>query len=228
MKFILLSLAVSVFAVNVYGRCNGGYANHILEQRYTGCSSNESFLNEVTSIDGYYAAISGVCMDGCYSALFNPDLRSECDRKYQNALAGFSGQISAAAQRFSCNDQGPQNSRDQQSSRSIDTNCSWLTRTSTQITCGGGPANQNMCGAGGKAVCAGEILCYGESDLGGATVPPGGHRISCLSNSESCDSVTISACASDSHTLPSAPVYYDSTLAPTVNRQRDAATRSVR
>jgi len=225
MRFLLLTLSVLLFATSAYARCNANYADHLLNQRYQNCSGT-SFFEDVKSIDGYYNAVAGVCADGCYSAMFNQALIPECDRKYLNAIADFSSQISNKAAQNGCTDTGPVSINEAQPSRSIDDNCTWLARTSVELKCGGGAIGQNVCGVGGKMICTGEIVCASESDFSGAKLPAGVHGLSCLSTGSDCSQVAISTCASDVHTnQPFDTTFYNRSLAPTVDRVRSEAVR---
>jgi hypothetical protein len=195
-------------------RCNGGYASHLLAQRYTGCSGN---LGETVSLSrGVGRAVTAVCMDGCYSAIFNANLKPECDRKYAAALESFQTEVARMASQMGCKDSGAYNSQnDVLTVLPPDRASRWLSRTAVKLKCGGN--SNNICGTGKKGICAGDLICTSSFEYGSSVLQPGVFGVSCLSSSGSCSEVSIADCIKDEMTDSIDEPYYDGLLNPTVD-----------
>lgn len=81
---ILMPALFLIFSFATQARCNGNYADHILN-RALGCDI-EIGLNDIPDASPAYRAVMGVCGGGCYTAIFNPAQRENCDRRYAEAL----------------------------------------------------------------------------------------------------------------------------------------------
>ena len=102
-KTIAVILLSTLCVFNVYGRCNGGYADGVLNEVLT-CGDQKDLKLEEVARDGkkVWREVSGICADGCYNALWNPDLKPGCDKRYAEAVGKFSKDIKSYARKNRC------------------------------------------------------------------------------------------------------------------------------
>jgi hypothetical protein len=103
MKSLIIALTFLGLIINsAFARCHGGYADHILAQALK-CNGGDSIsIRDIPGAEAATAAVSGVCMGGCYSAMFNQDLKPECDKEYAGALKKGVSQIQKYATQNNC------------------------------------------------------------------------------------------------------------------------------
>lgn len=90
-KIFLFSLFLS-FSSELWARCNGGYADHLLARTFS-CLKGEQEGDSIVSLTSIHKEASQevgeICMSGCYDAMFkdsSPALKASCDRKYAKVL----------------------------------------------------------------------------------------------------------------------------------------------
>jgi len=214
---IAVAVALSLLLLKLNSaeaRCHGGYAGHLIDQRYSGCSGD---LAESVSNSKAGGAVASVCMSGCYSAMFNSDLKSECDQKYAKALEGFQSEIAILAKKQGCNDSGSYSTKnDGLTVLPPDRACRWLSRTAVKLKCGSS-SGANVCGTDKKGICAGELICSSSFQYGSQILKAGVFGVSCLSKSGTCTDVSISDCINDDKTELAKDPYYDNLIKPAVD-----------
>lgn len=217
-KVIVIILLMSFYSWQSYARCDGRYANHLIEARYKGCKKD--IKEQILNIESLSYDISSVCKE-CYSAIFNADLVPECDRKYAAALNKYSSQITQIASKAECSDSGSYTSKKDVVSEqpgTADASCRWLYRTTSTVTCGGQRSGK-LCGNGGRNICAGEVLCT-DFNLSGKKFIAGAYVASC-STDESCNDVKLETCFNDPNLTPvKDETHIDSSIFPALNRVR--------
>jgi hypothetical protein len=92
MKIFFIMMIFSLTVLDASARCSGTYADHLIKNRYD-CGSADGNSNLVVALhqnaqySQAFESVAGVCMSGCYDALFNVSLKPECDAKYAVALS---------------------------------------------------------------------------------------------------------------------------------------------
>lgn len=196
----LLSLSISGEA---FARCHRGYADHLLQARFTGCAIARITEDSVGPPLGANLGtqISLVCESGCYDADFNEALKPACDRRYQGVLQQFEQQIVRYARSISCRDSGryaapavaaasgmqappapamPQvqaapvpSPAPQPPAAAADPQCTWISLQGAALTCAGGARNMNLCSARERTLCQGYVFCRNQGELAGHPVRQG-------------------------------------------------------
>ena len=227
-KFLCTFSLLTVFCFYAKARCGGGSANGMLKERFTGCDSG--FLDRLTNHPEIYKAVLDSCVNGGCSLFLTP----ECREVYKSALSEHESLIATTAKQYNCKDSGPYNSNSNASSSSPNDHCKWVSRRTVDLHCGGGDKSTNICGVGGRAVCAGEVVCnkqFGVSD--GKTkklepYPPGIYSLSCLSRTGRCQNISMDECMSDRHTsIYDEEIHYHQSIRPAIEKIRPKNTRSV-
>lgn len=218
MKIILIVLSL-VAINNSFARCNGYYADDILAQRYD-CGSKEQTekmiedLHNNQDYSSVFSQVSNVCMSGCYDAIFNKDLKPECDKKYSAVVGNFNFKTPTK-----CKDNGVsvQGVSQNQSKNSPDNVCRWYERTTVDMTCGSVNKNDNICSNGGRAICSGVVICDSDSELvdrfgNKQALSSGTWGLTCLSKSGFCDPNNRGPKISDCMLDENVSIYSDETL----------------
>jgi hypothetical protein len=93
---LLLVLLLGVPSSLVFARCHGGYANHIIKDVFS-LSDKELDFEHPTGKSILRSklgdAVSAICAEKCYSAIFNAALRPECDKLYAKAVNSHLGYL---------------------------------------------------------------------------------------------------------------------------------------
>jgi hypothetical protein len=213
---LIVALFVSVLVpYSAYGRCNGYAGSYLLSERFEGCDVNG--LVESLSSDNS-RAISDICMSGCYLASMNSERRSQCDSRFTAVYDR--ARIGDLARRANCRDRGGWGSAGAPSAEPTpaapppraagipENSCQWTSRNTVDLTCGAsgnaasGNRERNICGSGGRAICAGYVSCHQPFQHEGQTIPAGTYGVSCLTRSGYCGRVSMSECFSDKSTSP--------------------------
>ncbi len=211
MKIYLIAI-FQIFIVNTaLARCNGNYGDHLIKYRYD-CGSDESnsslleTLHKSEKYESTFNQVSLICSGGCYSAMFNAKLRPECDAQYAEAFSKAKFEVPT-----NCKDKGsfikpavtaaPATTGTAQNTKNPDDVCFWSSRSTIDMKCGLSTKDTNICGSGGRAICAGQIVCTERVESSGDVFEPGEYSMSCLSKSGYCDEKgkgpSISTCMKD-------------------------------
>lgn len=203
---LTLLMLVVTFPQIVFSRCNEYYADYLIKQRFVNCKVN--LIDGLHNISNYDTAcgrdVAAVCMNGCYSALFNESLKPECDRKYVNVLesskcAKFLAEYSKSV---GCTDLGkykvskPQEQQSSQTKKDEETPCKWDIRYTLDLTCGE-TRNTNICSKGARAICSGRILCDKNFQVDDINISSGLHNLACLSKTGYCENIPLNDCIKD-------------------------------
>lgn len=198
---LLLALMVFHFE-STYARCNGHYADHLLEKRFTGCVGDikEVVHNWDASSNNYALsnAVRRVCMNGCYSFVIDNDLESECNKQYAAALSMF--KLESVATSAGCQDRGSYSNTSAASNSNVsaDVSCKWEARATLDLTCGGGSRNTSICGQG-RAICSGVVLCAQPFRIVKENYSAAQYTVSCLTETGKCEGISIAKCMSDNN-----------------------------
>lgn len=100
-KAIVLLMAL-LAADNIYARCNGNYADHILRESITCSGGQSTAMRDIPNTSTARDAVQRICMDGCYGAIFNSALAPDCDARYANVLKQNIGELRSFARSNNC------------------------------------------------------------------------------------------------------------------------------